>query len=156
MKTFWKFAPWLTRLILVPPAIIFALIASRYIVHPAEAAATVGISLNTPLAATITRIGFGAFPLGCSLFSLSCLISIKRVLTGLAFVTIMIGVALVVRVYGTIIDGTIRESLGLIGAETVLLVLSVTGAVIETRRRKRSLASANKARADVLPNFERA
>lgn len=67
----------------------------------------------------------------------------------------MIGVALVVRLYGTMIDGTLSESLGLIGAETVLLVLSV-GAFIESRRRKRSLASADKARAHILPSFERA
>src|SRR5215510_2926780 len=104
MKTFWKIAPWLTRLILVPPTIIFALIGVRYIVHPAAAAATVGIALTTPLASTILRIGFGAFPLGCSLFTLWCLISRRRILTGLGFVSIMIGVALVVRIFGIVMD----------------------------------------------------
>ena len=139
MKTFWKFAPWLSRLILVPPTIIFALIASRYIMHPAQTAATVGISLNTALAVTIIRIGFGAFPLGCSVFTLSCLISANRLLTGLSFVSTMVGVALVVRIIGIVVDGTLRESLGLVGAETVLLVLCITGFFIESRRLRHKL-----------------
>ena len=142
MKTFWKFAPWLSRLILVPPTIIFALIASRYITHPTQTAATVGISLNTALAVTIIRIGFGAFPLGCSVFTLSCLISANRVLTGLSFVSIMVGVALVVRIFGIVVDGTLRESLGLVGAETILLVLCIAGFFIETRRLRRELKAA--------------
>jgi len=134
MKTFWKIAPWLTRLILAPPTIIFALIAARYIVHPAAAAATVGIVLTTPLAATILRIGFGAFPLGCSIFALSCLISSRRILIGLGFVSIMLGVALGVRILGIVIDGTLRESVSLIASEAVLLFLTITGLLIESRR----------------------
>jgi len=134
MTTFWKISAGLTRLILAPSTIIFALIAARYIVHPAAAAAKVGISLNTPLAATILRIGFGAFPLGCSIFTLSCLISSRRILIGLEFVSIILGVALVVRIFGTMVDGTLRESVGLIGAEVVLLFLSLTGVLIESRR----------------------
>src|SRR5262245_62222687 len=142
MKPFWKLAPWLSRLILVPPTIIFALIASRYIMHPAQTAATVGISLNTTLAVTIIRIGFGAFPLGCSVFTLSCLISANRVLTGLSFVSIMVGVALVVRIFGIVVDGSLRESLGLVGAETILLVLCIEGCFIDTSGLHRELKAA--------------
>jgi hypothetical protein len=134
MKTFWKIAPWITRLILAPPTVIFALIAMRYILNPATAAATVGITLTTPLAATILRIGFGAFPLGFSIFTLLCLISSRRILIGLGFVSIMLGVALGVRIFGTVIDGTLRESVSLIASEAVLLLLSLTGILIESHR----------------------
>jgi hypothetical protein len=49
----------------------------------------------------------------------------------------MIGVALVVRIIGIIVDGTLRESLGLVGAETILMVLCITGFFIESRRLRR-------------------
>ena len=107
---------------------------SEIIVHPEENAAAVGISLTTPLASTIARIGFGAFPLGCSIFILSCLVSRKRILTGLGFVSIMLGVALAVRIFGVLVDGTFQQSIRLIGAETVMLVLSIAGVLIESSR----------------------
>ena len=106
MARFWKLAPWLTRLVLLPPALIFALIASRYIAHPVQTGATIGLAFNSALAITITRVGFGAFPLGCSIFTLSCLISKRRLLTGLGFVGTIIGVALAVRIFGMLADGT--------------------------------------------------
>jgi hypothetical protein len=136
MKRFWKFAPWLSRLILLPPTVIFALIAARYLSQPAQAAAEVGISLGTPLAITILRIGFGAFPLGCSIFTLSCLVSKRRILTGLAFVSTMLGVALIVRTYGMLLDGTVKESLGLIRSEAILLTLCFIGITLELSRRR--------------------
>jgi len=125
------------RLILVPPTFIFGMIAWRYLSHTAEMAATTGIVLSTPLAATILRIGFGAFPLGCALFTLSCLLSTRRLLTGLGFVATMMSVALAVRTYGVIVDGTLHESLPLIVAEVVLLALTLVGIAIETGRLRR-------------------
>ncbi len=131
-----RFAPWLTRLILLPPTFIFTMIAFRYISHPAEMAAAVGITLNTPLAATILRIGFGAFPLGCALFTLSCLVSTRRLLVGLGFVATMMSVALAVRIFGIVIDGTARQSMPLVIAEIVLLALTLVGVALETGRRR--------------------
>lgn len=142
MKVFWKIAPWLSRLVLLPPTIIFTLIALKYITKPAQAAAQVGISLKTPLAATILRIGFGAFPLGAALFTLWCLISRSRILNGLTFVGIMVGVALIVRVFGMLTDGTVKESMGLVRAEAILLVMCFIGAAIELGRRRRYLKEA--------------
>ncbi len=137
-----KAGPWLTRLILLPPTFVFTMIAFKYISHPAEMAATVGIALTTPLAATILRIGFGAFPLGCALFTISCLVSTRRLLTGLGFVATMMSVALVVRIFGIVVDGTLHESLRLVVAEVVLLVVTLAGVAIETgRRRVTSLGS---------------
>lgn len=141
MGRFWRFAPWLTRLILVPPTVIFALIASRYIAHPVETGATIGLAFNSALEVTIIRVGFGAFPLGCSIFTLSCLISKRRLRTGLGFVETIIGVALAVRIFGMLADGTVRQNIGLVRAEVVLLVLVTIGALIEFGRRRRVKAT---------------
>ena len=142
MERFSRLAPWLTRLILLMPMLVFALIASRYIAYPVQTAATVGISLDSALAVTITRIGFGAFPLGCSLFTLSCVVSTRRLLTGLGFVATMIGVALAVRIFGILVDGTARESMRLVGAEIVLLTITIIGVFIEFSRRRYQLKNA--------------
>ena len=142
MKIFWKIAPWLSRLILVPPTLIFTLIAIRYITKPTQAAAEVGISLNTPLAATVLRIGFGAFPLGAAIFTLWCLVSTRRILTGLTFVGTMLGVALIVRVFGMMVDGTVRESMGLVRAEAILLIICFIGVAIELSRQRQPIERA--------------
>ena len=131
MTRFWKFAPWLTRLMLLAPTVIFALIASRYLFDPIQAGAAVGIALNTPMAITVARVGFGGFPLACSLFTLSCLVSTRRILTGLGFVALIMAVALIVRVSGMRVDGSIRENLGLVRAESIMLVAFIIGLFIE-------------------------
>ena len=51
---------------LLAPTVLFALITSRYLFDPIHAGAAVGLAFNTPMAITVTRIGFGAFPLACS------------------------------------------------------------------------------------------
>jgi len=135
MTRFWKFAPWLTRLMLLAPTVIFALIASRYLFDPIQAGAAVGIALNTPMAITVARVGFGGFPLACSLFTLSCLVSTRRILTGLGFVALIMAVALIVRVSGMRVDGSIRENLGLVRAESIMLVVFIFGLFIERGRR---------------------
>src|SRR4030081_2249448 len=109
MNRFWKHSTWLIRLILTPPTLIFGLLASRYLFHPVQVATAVGISFVTPLGMTIARVGFGAFPLACSLFTLSCLLSSRRLLTGLGFVATVMSAALVVRVFGMLADGTTKE-----------------------------------------------
>lgn len=136
MSRFWKISPWLVRAMLAPPTLIFGLIASRYLFHPVQAATAVGISFVTPLGMTIARVGFGAFPLACSLFTLSCLLSSRRLLTGLGFVATVMGVVLVVRVFGMLADGTIEQNMHLVIAEVVFLVLMLAGVVIERGRRQ--------------------
>jgi hypothetical protein len=136
MKRLWRLAPWLTRLILLPPTLIFALIASRYLFHPVQAATSVGISFVSPLGLTIARVGFGAFPLACSLFTLSCLVSSRRLLTGLGFVATVMSAALVVRVFGMLADGTTKQNMHLVVAELVFLALMLVGVFIERGRRQ--------------------
>lgn len=135
MTKYWRFAPWLTRLMLLAPTIIFALIASRYLFDPIHAGAAIGLAFNSPMAITVTRVGFGAFPLACSIFTLSCLASTRRILTGLGFVAMIMAVALIVRVSGMFVDGSVRENLGLVRAESVMLVLFIIGVFIERGRR---------------------
>jgi len=136
MNRFWKISPWVIRLMLTPPTFIFAMIASRYLLNPVQAATAVGISFVTPLGMTIARVGFGAFPLACALFTFSCLISSRRLLTGLGFVATVMSAALVVRVFGVLADGTTKANMHLVIAELVFLVLMLVGVFIEMGRRR--------------------
>src|SRR6476646_10841621 len=124
MQKFWTAAPWLTRLILLPPTLIFMLIATRYVAHPVASAAAQGIVLPPGLGVTIARVGLGGFPLGCSIFLATCLLSSRRLLTGLVFVGIMVGVVLAVRVLGMAADSTVQENMKLVRAEIGLLIVT--------------------------------
>jgi|SRR5690242_12066547 hypothetical protein len=146
MKKHSKFVPWLTRLLLLPPTIIFTLIAARHIARPVQAAAAEGISLNSPLGITITRVGLGGFPLGCAIFTFFCLLSTRRILTGLLFVWNMVGVLLGVRVIGILADGTARQNLRLVGAEIGLLTIVTIGILLELALRREQLKVASEAR----------
>ena len=142
MERFWKYAPWFTRLMLVPPTIIFALVASRHIFRPVASAAEVGIAFSSPLGVTISRVGLGGFPLACSLFTLSCLVSRRRIATGLAFVATLVSVVLAVRVFGMVMDGTVHESMRLVRAEVILLAVFVIGLFVDSAQRRRELRPA--------------
>jgi len=137
MNKFWKAAPWLSRLMLLPPTVIFALIAARYLADPVASAAAQGIVLPPGLGVTIARVGFGGFPLGCSIFLATCLLSERRVIIDLTFVAIMIGVVLAVRVFGMTMDSTVQENLKLVNAEAGLLVVTAFGLFLELSRRRR-------------------
>jgi len=117
--------PWLSRAVLIAALVILTLIGRKFIGDPVGAAADSNIALNSPLAVTNMRASFRAFPLGCALFVLVCLITSSLRKTGLAFVALIVGTALAVRIFGIIADGTLAESLRLVVAETVLLVLSL-------------------------------
>jgi hypothetical protein len=141
MEKLWRYTPWFTRLILVPPALIFAMLAWRHIVHPVESASAIGIAFTSALGITITRVGLGGFPLACSLFTLYCLLS-RRISTGLTFVATLLCVLLIVRVFGMTIDGTVQENMRLVCAETILLVFFVIGIFLDTAKRRRELKPA--------------
>ena len=136
MKVFWHIAPWLSRFLLIPPALIFTLSAVRYLTQPTQAAAEVGIAVTSPLGMTILRVGFGAFPLGCSIFVFACLVSERRISTGLGFVATIIAVLMIVRSYGMVVDGTVKESMALIYPEALLMVLCFVGLLIEFGRQR--------------------
>ncbi len=117
--------PWVSRAVLLAALTVLAMISRKFIGHPVDAAAASNITLGSPLAITTMRASFGAFPLGCALFVLVCLVTSSLRKTGLVFVALIVGTALVVRLFGVVADGTLAESMHLLIAETVLLALSV-------------------------------
>jgi hypothetical protein len=99
----------------------------------------IGLAFYSALAVTIIRVGFGAFPLGSSLFAWSCLLSTRRLLTELGFVATMIGVALLVRVFGMLGDATVPENMRLVRAEIAILVIVTIDFLLEFGRRRQQL-----------------
>ena len=100
MNVFWKFSPWMSKSVLLPPAAILTMVGVRNLAHPEEQAAERGIAFTNPLGATIYRVGFAGFPLGCAAFLAYCLRTNQRTLTGLIFSALFNGVVLAVRIFG--------------------------------------------------------
>jgi hypothetical protein len=132
-----RFAPWISRIVLLGASVVFSMIGLRYITDPIQASAATGISLGSALAATTTRVGSGAFPLGFAIFTFACLISRRRLLTGASLVATVVTTAIVVRIFGMVADGPAPASTRLFIPEAVMLTLSVAGIVFELARRRR-------------------
>jgi hypothetical protein len=135
MRTFWGFAPWFNRAILLAVTIIFTMISVKYITDPVHTAAASGISAGSALAITTIRVGFGGFPLGSAIVTLFCLAATRRLLMGLCFVTTISGVILITRGVSVLVDHSTSENLHLLIAEVILLTLSAIGIFIELGRR---------------------
>ena len=120
-----RIVPWISRAVLLAAITVLSLISRKFIGHPVDAAAASDMTLGSPIAITNMRASFGAFPLGCALFVLVCLVTSSLRKTGLIFVALIVGTALVVRVFGVVADGTFAESLWVLIAETVLLGLAL-------------------------------
>ena len=120
-----RIVPWISRAVLLAAITVLSLISRKFIGHPVDAAAASDMTLGSPIAITNMRASFGAFPLGCALFVLVCLVTSSLRKTGLIYVALIVGTALVVRVFGVVADGTFAESLRVLIAETVLLGLAL-------------------------------
>ena len=55
---------WFSRLVLVGATFVMSMIALRNLRDPIGATLPLGITLDSPTAVTIIRVGFGGFPLG--------------------------------------------------------------------------------------------
>ena len=119
-----KFTPWLSKAVLVLATLVLALIARKFIADPVGAAAASTMTLGSALAITNMRASFGAFPLGCAIFTLICLLSSRRRINGLSFVATLVGTALAVRLFGVVADGTFIQSARVLAAEAGLVSLS--------------------------------
>ncbi len=139
METFWRFAPWLSRLILLAGTLLFACLAWPALADPVQEATTHGISLGSAEAVSRIRIGFGAIPLATAIIAFVCLISPRRVLTGLYFVLIWVGVITVVRVIGVIINGPNAFDLAVLRPEFIILALTIVSIFIERGKRQREI-----------------
>ena len=138
MRSFQRFAPWINRLVLAAATLIFTMIGLRYISDPVRASAATGATLNSALAMTTTRIGFGAFPLGFAIFSFMCLISARRLVTGVSLVATVVSTAIFVRLLSIRSDGLVVESSRLFVPETVILLLSLSGMLLEAAANKQT------------------
>jgi hypothetical protein len=126
-----RIIPWISRAVLLAALVVLALIGHKFIGDPVGAATASDMTLGSPLAITNMRASFGAFPLGCALFVLICLVTSGLRRTGLAFVALIIGTALAVRIFGTLADGSFSQSVHLLVAETVMLSFSLAAYVGE-------------------------
>ena len=135
MNTFWKFSSWISKFILLPPTAILTMVGVRNLAHPEVQAAERGIAFTNPLGATIYRVGFAGFPLGCAGFIAYCLRTNRRTLTGLIFSAMFNGVVLAVRLFGMAVDSTVQQSLPLVKGEIVVVVTSLVGITFEVGRR---------------------
>ena len=137
MSNFWKFSPWLSRLIILAVASLFTMISLKFVFNPQQAAANSGIIIQPGLGFTNTRAGFGGFPLGFAAILVFCLFSARRLLAALSSIATVATVILAVRLYGAAQDATFGLSAHLLIPETVLLIIALLGVVMETRRRAR-------------------
>jgi len=127
----------LRRVPLVMATLIFTLVGFRNLTNPVGNAAAAGISFHSPGGITAVRIGFGAFPLAFAILAFSCLISTRRLLTGLYMVLTVIGVVTAARLFGVLFDHSAAQVARLLIPETILLILSVIAIRLEEARRLR-------------------
>jgi hypothetical protein len=133
--SFWKVSPWLSRLVILAVAGLFAIISFKFVSDPQHAAAGAGITLDSAIGTTNTRAGFGGFPLGFAVLLVFSLFSSRRLLPALASIATLAAVILTVRLYGAAQDGTFGESAHLLIPEAAILAVSLAAALMETRRR---------------------
>jgi hypothetical protein len=151
METFWRYVPWLSRLILLAVTLLFARLAWPALAEPVQEAAAHSISLASPEAVSRLRIGFGATPLAAALVALLCLISRRRVLIGLYFVLIWVGVITGVRIIGVAINGPNDFDLRVLNPELVILALTAASIFIERGKQRRELKNAGVSTAKSTP-----
>src|SRR5260221_14577082 len=84
MKRFPRGVIWFNRIVVGAATFIMTAIAIRQLRDPIGATAAMDIVLRSPTAVTIARVGFGGFPLGFAAALAGCLMSTRRVLTGVA------------------------------------------------------------------------
>ena len=135
MNMFWKIAPWISKVIVLLSTAIFIVISVQPIAHPAATAAQQGIAFTSSLGPTVFRVAFAGFPLGCAAFLAYCLLSSRRTLTGLIFSALLLGIVLLVRIYGMEVDSSVQQSMPLVKAEIVLVAVTLGCIAIDLGRR---------------------
>ena len=100
---FRRLAPWLSRLVMFPPIIIFTVISLRYFTNPSHA--TSGTTLHTPEAFTDTRV-IGAWALTLLIMLITFLFSNRRLWLGHVQLALFMAATLIVRIFGFVHDST--------------------------------------------------
>jgi ABC-type dipeptide/oligopeptide/nickel transport system permease subunit len=135
VSSFWHYAPWLVRVILAVPTLLFIRIGEKFVIDPLQVAAGSDMELGSPAAVTDIR-AFGAMFLAVAALTLLSIFSTRRLLAGLVLVAFVIGFVTAARVLGAVVDGAAPETVLKLGPEVVLLVASVIGVLIEMRRQR--------------------
>lgn len=136
---FRRFAPWLSRLVMFPPIIIFTAISLRYFMNPARAIA--GTTLSTPEAFTDTRV-LGAWTLTL-LIMLMTFLSKERLWLGHLQLVFFMGATLMARIFGFLHDGTtlaMGNQRVITIVEFILLALNAVGLLLQVQLRNQSEA----------------
>jgi hypothetical protein len=141
MSKFWKVAPWVTRLILMFPALLFLRIGIHNLSNVTGVLGARGIAFTSGFGVTVGRVGFGGFPLACGLFLIGCLFFERYLLSALFLVATLDVVVLIVRVASMFADSSVRENIPLVGAELLLLSFTAVGIVIESLGKRRELTA---------------
>ena len=132
-----RVAIWISRFPLIAATFIFTAISSKFLIDPVHSAAQRGILLSSNEGITVGRVGLGGFPLAFAIITLACLVSRRRILAGLYMLLTVVGIVLIVRIVGMVVDSSVRESVHLLIPEIVLLTLSLIALGVELRRRER-------------------
>lgn len=130
----WSPEPWLSRLVMLPPVLVFGLISIRFLTNAGDAIP--GAALNTPQAFTDTRV-VGAWMVTSLTMLITFLVSEKRLWLGHLQLAAFMGGTLVVRIFGFMHDGTtlaMGNQRPITIIEIVFLVLNTLGLVVQTRR----------------------
>jgi hypothetical protein len=120
-------APWLSRLVTIPPALIMILIGVRFITDPVHGVAGTGVSLSTPEAVTDTRV-IGALALTIAGVLASMLVSRRRLRAAHALVVGLMALILAIRMFGFSVDGTTLA----MGGQKVKFTVEVVFLVLNT------------------------
>jgi hypothetical protein len=133
---FQTLAPWLSRLVMMPPVFIFTLISTRFLGNPGHAVP--GVTLTTPESFTDTRV-MAAWMLTFVVMLLIFLSDRKRFWLGHLQLSLILGLALGLRIFGFIHDGTtlaMGNQKPITIAESVLLTLNILGLAMQNYLRR--------------------
>ena len=135
-------APWLSRIVMVPPVTIIVLIAVRCISDPVHAIAATGVTLSTPEALTDMRV-IGGLALTIALVIATSILSPLRLRSGHLTIMALMGLVLAVRLFGFAHDGTTlamgNQKMKFTG-EIAFLTLNTVGFILQTYLRGRNEA----------------
>jgi hypothetical protein len=120
---------WFGSAIVFAATAILVMISQKFLFDSTAQAAARGITLSSPVAVTIARVGFGGFPLASAIITAISLFT-GRVRLGLWFIVILFGTVLAVRVVSGAANGSLAESVPLILPEVVFVALSILALAI--------------------------
>jgi len=135
---FQTIAPWLSRMVMMPPLVILTIVSIRFLTKTAEVVP--GVTLRTPEAFTDMRV-----PAAWLLTTLAMLLIFvsdqKRLWLGQVQLCLVSGLTLVVRVYGFLHDGTtlaMGNQRRITIAEVVFLLLNAVALAMQAYLRKQT------------------